>query len=78
MKLFILSLLLFFSNSLLSQVYSKVKVFANEYEFTELVNLGLPVDHGDRKKNTFIITDLSELDIATLDDNNFRYEIIII
>ena len=77
MKLFILSLLLFFSNSLLSQVYSKVKVFANEYEFTELVNLGLPVDHGDRKKNTFIITDLSELDIATLDDNNYRYEIII-
>ena len=77
MKTFITILLTLISSVSFSQQYSKVKIFANNDEFKELVNLGLPVDHGERKENTFIITDFSEREVQLLIDNNFTFEYVI-
>ena len=49
-----------------AQKYSRVKVNANNQELRQIANLGVAVDHGIRKKNTFIITDLAEEEINIL------------
>lgn len=58
-----------------AQKYSRVKVNANNQELRQIANLGVAVDHGIRKKNTFIITDLSEEEINILDAYGYSYEI---
>tara|TARA_B110000285_G_scaffold105322_1_gene119884 strand:+ start:13901 stop:16738 length:2838 start_codon:yes stop_codon:yes gene_type:complete len=58
-----------------AQKYSRVKVLANDQELRQISNLGVAVDHGIRKKNTFIITDLSEFELAILDEYGYPYEI---
>ena len=58
-----------------AQKFSRVKVIANNQELLQISNLGVAVDHGIRKKNTFLITDLSEQEIAILDDYGYTYEI---
>jgi len=60
-----------------SQDYSKVKIYANDLEIVNLSNLGLPVDHGSRKENTFLITDFSAEQIQVLKDNNVQFDILI-
>jgi hypothetical protein len=55
--------------------YSKVKVYANSYQLANMAELGIAVDHGDIKKNTWIVTDLSASQIQTLQANGFSYEI---
>ena len=58
---FILTLTIFIASIHLSnaQKYSRVKVFANEQELISLSSLGVPTDHGLRKKGTFFISDFS-------------------
>jgi PKD repeat protein len=58
-----------------SQKYSRVKVFANQQELLNLSNLGVPTDHGMRKKNTFLISDFSENEIQIMADYGFSYEV---
>ncbi len=74
---FILTFTLFFSAFQLTtaQKYSRVKVVASEQELSQLSNLGVPVDHGIRKKNTFFISDFSEREIAIIEEYGFEYEI---
>ena len=74
---FILTFILFFSAFQLTtaQKYSRVKVLASEQELSQLSNLGIPMDHGIRKKNTFLISDFSEAEIQILQDYGFEYEI---
>ncbi len=60
-----------------SQNYSKVKIYANNETLAKLAELGLPVDHGTRKDNTFLITDFSDAEIQILRDNNIVFEILI-
>ena len=55
-----------------SQKYSRVKVFANQQELLNLSNLGVPTDHGMRKKNTFLISDFSENEIQIIGSYNSR------
>ena len=54
MKLFFVLILTLIAGFSFSQQYAKVKIYANNDEFKELINLGLPVDHGERKENTFM------------------------
>jgi len=42
-----------------------------------LAFLGVPVDHGERKENTFIISDFSTEQIEIIKANGFQYEILI-
>ncbi len=57
--------------------YSKVKIFTDNAGLQTLAELGLAVDHGERKQNTFFIGDLSESDIQILNENGFNYEIVV-
>ncbi|MBD3636111.1 MAG: immune inhibitor A [Crocinitomicaceae bacterium] len=57
--------------------WSRVKVYGSEQELQQLGDLGLPVDHGEYKKDTYFMTDLSSADIAKLDANGFTYDIVI-
>lgn len=60
-----------------SQNYSKVKIYSTNQGLQRLAELGLPVDHGTRKENTFLISDFSESQIQVLRDNNVSFEILI-
>ncbi len=59
------------------EIYSKVKIFATNAQLVEISNLGVTVDHGKHKQNTWFITDLSESDISILEENHFPYEVLI-
>ena len=74
---FILTLIIFlFTIQFFSaQKYSRVKVFANEQELMSLSSLGVPTDHGIRKKGTFLISDFSEQEIEILNTYGYTYEV---
>lgn len=57
--------------------WSRVKVFGTHQELQQLGDLGIPVDHGEYKHDTWFMTDLSDEDIALLDANGFNYKIVI-
>lgn len=77
MKL-ILTLAVFLTANLsFSQKYSKVKIYGTNEEIAQLVDMGLPVDHGERKWNTFLVTDLSDLEILVLDQSGLSYEVVV-
>ncbi|MFK8045876.1 MAG: M14 family zinc carboxypeptidase [Crocinitomicaceae bacterium] len=78
MKLFIAFFSIFIINSGFAQnQFSKVKIFANDSQLSILENIGIPTDHGSRKQNTWLITDLSELQIDALNNNDFQFEVLI-
>ena len=60
-----------------TQNYSKVKIYTTNEGLLKLAELGLPVDHGTRKFNTFLITDFSEDQIQVLQDNNVSFDVLI-
>ncbi|UKN00935.1 immune inhibitor A [Paracrocinitomix mangrovi] len=77
-KISLLLLMLLAIAPVFSQLkWSRVKVFGTNEELRKLGDLGLPVDHGELKQNTWFMTDFSELEIAELDAHNFVYEIVI-
>ena len=77
MKKLILSftLILFITGLNAQQKYSRVKIFATNAELAQIGQLGLAIDHGERKQNTWLITDLSASEIQKLQANGFSYEI---
>jgi PKD repeat protein len=60
-----------------TQDYSRVKVFANAEGLAQLSNLGVAVDHGTYKQNTFFISDFSSREIQIMQENGFEFEILI-
>ncbi|MCH2223425.1 MAG: immune inhibitor A [Crocinitomicaceae bacterium] len=76
----ILTLVLFslFLGSAFSQLrYSKVKIYTDSEGLSRLTELGVAVDHGHFKKETFFISDFSEMDISIMEANGFNYDILI-
>ena len=73
----VLTVLLFTQFSFAQLTWSRVKIYGSDAQLSQLGNLGLPVDHGEYKKNTHFMTDLSSLDIQKLEENGFDYEIVI-
>ncbi len=57
--------------------YSRVKIYGTDAEINAAGELGVTVDHGQHKHNTWFMTDLSETEIQILIDNGFTFEIII-
>lgn len=59
--------------------YSRAKVFLNATDHTirDLSGLGVAVDHGEYKKNTFFITDFSASELKAMRKAGFRVQIII-
>ncbi len=77
MKQLLLIAALFVGTSSYAQNYSKVKIYTDQEGLLELAELGLAVDHGIRKENTFFIGDFSEQDVAILANSAFDYEVVI-
>ena len=77
MKKLILLLFISVANFSIAQQYSRVKIFTDGTGLQKLAELGLPVDHGNYKLNTFFISDFSDADIAIMEENGFEYEILI-
>ncbi len=77
MKKILLAISLLICGLSFTQQYSRVKINTDAIGLKQLSELGLPVDHGTYKLNTFFISDFSEYDIQKLIDNNFNYEILI-
>lgn len=65
----------FFSTA--QQKYSKVKILTDSQGLEQLASLGVAVDHGVSKENTFFISDFSEYEIEIMEANGFNYEIIV-
>jgi carboxypeptidase T len=57
--------------------YSRVKLFATDAELHEIGELGVTIDHGKHKHDTWFITDLSASEIQLLQDNGYNYEVLI-
>ncbi len=79
-KLFSLVLLLFsFVSYSQQEKHSRAKIYldSNEKTLKHLSQLGLAVDHGENKKNTYFISDFSEHEITIAKENGYVVEIII-
>jgi hypothetical protein len=70
---------LFFAMTLLAQTpkYSKVKVYVNEFQLTELATAGIDITEGFIKKGVFLVSDFSEAEIEKINSLNLNYEILI-
>lgn len=60
-----------------TQSYFRAKIFANSQELNELSKQGVAVDHGNIKKDFFIISDFSEQELEIAKHLGLNYEIII-
>ncbi|GAB5416197.1 MAG: hypothetical protein Crog3KO_08110 [Crocinitomicaceae bacterium] len=60
-----------------AQNYSKVKIYTDQAGLQQLAELGLAVDHGVRKENTFFIGDFSQQDLEVLANSAFEYEVVV-
>lgn len=59
------------------ELYSRVKVYCTDLELRDIGELGISIDHGQRKQDHWFITDLSETDINTLRSSGYNLEILI-
>jgi carboxypeptidase T len=57
--------------------YSKVKVELKAGDLNRLASLGVAVDNGEIKKDQYIIAEFSEREIGIIQQNGFKYEILI-
>jgi len=62
-------------SSIAQEKYSRVKIFATNAQLAQVAELGIEVDHGQRKKDVWLSTDISSSQIAILQENGFDYEI---
>lgn len=60
-----------------SQQYSKLKLWLNDFQFTQLWQAGVALDHGSRKQDTWFIGDFSEDEIAIIDESGIDYDVLI-
>jgi hypothetical protein len=56
--------------------YSRVKIFGTDDQLYLLGDLGLAIDHGEHKQNTYFISDFSATEIEKIKNNGFSYEIL--
>lgn len=60
------------------QKYSKAKItYGTAQNFQKLVDLGIPMDHGQQKKGVYLISDFSEREIALIKNAGIKVEILV-
>lgn len=76
---FLLLLLLGISSFAQQEKYSKAKIYLDDKEKTlaNLARLGITVDHGERKKDTYFISDFSQTELTKARDNGYKVEVLI-
>ncbi|HKR03530.1 MAG TPA: M14 family zinc carboxypeptidase [Bacteroidia bacterium] len=57
--------------------YSRVKIYTNVKGITALTRLGIETDHGDYRKGVWLITDLSDRELAKVQQAGFKTEVLI-
>ncbi len=60
-----------------AQNYSRCKIFTDSKGLQKLAELGVAVDHGTTKLNTFFISDFSTYEMQIMSENGFQYEVLI-
>ena len=73
----IATLFVFASFFSLSQDYSRAKIYTDAHGLETLSQLGVAVDHGTYKQNTFFISDFSQEELNTMLNAGFEVEILI-
>ena len=69
--------LLINTHVLAQQSYSRVKIFVNQEQLSELAALGVDITEGEYRKNRSLETDLSQDVLARLVENNIDYQVLI-
>lgn len=77
MKKLLLVASLSFSMLSLAQDYSRAKIITGSDGLKQLAELGIAVDHGTVKRETYFISDFSSAEIQQIKDAGFEVEIII-
>lgn len=78
MRLFLLASFFIFSNAIIAQRYSKVKINLNENQTIEqLASLGLEVDHGEYRAGKHLINVFSDREIQLVKEKGFSAEVLI-
>lgn len=54
----------------------KAKIYTNDQGINALAELGLPVDHAEYKRNTYIIGDFSETELQVAAQSGFVYDVL--
>jgi len=79
-KIKLLLILLIFSFSTFAQqspLYHRAKIYTGKNGLTALSSLGLCVDHGEIKKDVWIISDFSEVELQKAKNAGFNYDVLI-
>ena len=76
-KIFILTFLLFTGIVFSQEQYSRARIWTDHAGLQELTDLGLAVDHGTIKHNTFVISDFSATSIEKAKAAGFQVDILI-
>jgi len=64
------------TGQLFAQNYSKIKIYTNSEGLERLAELGLPVDHGEWKKDYSFTSDFSFDEIEVIATNGFLFDVI--
>lgn len=75
--LFSLFLIALAISALAQEQYSKVKIYTDDFGLQQLMQLGVGIDHGQREKGEFFISDFSASDILIMEANGFVIDILI-
>lgn len=59
------------------EIYSRVKIYCTNAQLIEIGKLGIPVDHGKRKFDYSLETELSESQLEILSANGYLYDVLI-
>jgi len=77
MKNLLLACALLFSAYSFAQDYSRAKIHTDSKGLQTLAELGIAIDHGTVKRETFFISDFSAAEIATIRNAGFTVDILI-
>ena len=77
MKFLVVLFILFFSNCIFSQNYSRVKIYTDDSGLEKLSKLGVSIDHGVKKDGYFFISDFSSSEIQRIKENQYAFEVLI-
>lgn len=76
-KLLLFALLLSASWTFAQQSYSRAKVYADAKGLQSLAEMGIAIDHGTLKRETFFISDFSATEIQTMRNAGYTIDILI-
>ena len=68
--------ILFCLTQIYAQDYSKIKIYINSEGLQRLAELGLPIDHGEWKKDYSFTSDFSAEEIEVIASNGFLFDVI--